>query len=358
MNHYTPISIPGFTDPVSSFTHLFIIPVFIYFAYLLLKKRRGHDGTLIYHMIYLFAVLFMFSMSGTYHLLDRASAGREVLQRLDYSGIFLLIAATFTPIHGILFRKFYRWGILLLLWLLGINGIVFISIFFTAIPEWLSLTFFLSMGWIGLFSGYLVVTEYGYKFIKPLLYGALSYTIGAIIDYLRWPVIIEGVAGPHEIFHIFVIMGVFFHFRFIYSFASKNYLTEWEKLLEPEIPAYSRVHINFKKAESIDYFESLHLQKSSFRTIQLDKQQSQNIFNSHKHKEAVYLVLWGDGAIDLDNESIAIKEGDIVRVSPWVRRKIKAGKKGMLIAAFGSMASRRTYSTEWEADTVPSSKQF
>jgi channel protein (hemolysin III family) len=35
-----------------------------------------------------------------------------VLKRLDHAAIFVLIAGSFTPVHAILFRRAWRWGML------------------------------------------------------------------------------------------------------------------------------------------------------------------------------------------------------------------------------------------------------
>ncbi|MEM7184457.1 MAG: hemolysin III family protein [Spirochaetota bacterium] len=216
------IAIPGFSEPVSSFTHLFVTPLFLVLAILLLIRRKGQMGTLFYHLLYIFSVFFMFSISGVYHLLQPGGTPRAVLQRLDHAGIFLLIAATFTPVHGILFTGFKKWGIISIIWVYAATAIALKSIFFASIPEWLSLTLYLTMGWIGGYSGYLVKKEYGNKLLSPLVLGAVYYTIGAVIDFLKFPVLIKGVLEAHEIFHIFVILGVFYHWKFIYSFANKE----------------------------------------------------------------------------------------------------------------------------------------
>ncbi|NIR95541.1 MAG: DNA-binding protein, partial [Gammaproteobacteria bacterium] len=59
------------------------------------------------------------------------------------------IAGTFTPIHGLLFTRSLRWGILLLIWAIAITGITLKSIFFNDIAEWLGLTLYLGLGWVG-----------------------------------------------------------------------------------------------------------------------------------------------------------------------------------------------------------------
>jgi len=51
--------------------------------------------------------------------------------------------------------------------------------------------------------------------LRPLVIGALAYTIGALLDYLKLPNLIPGVLGPHEVFHLFVLTGVSAHWLYI-----------------------------------------------------------------------------------------------------------------------------------------------
>jgi len=210
-----PIPIPGFSDPFSAITHLVAALVFFVFGIRLLLQARGSTVRVITVGIYVFSVVFLLSMSGVYHLLDYEGDGRAVLQRLDHAGIFVLIAGTFTPVHANLFRGFWSWGFLLLIWALAITGLTLTTIFFNDMAEWLSLMFYLGLGWLGIISGYLTHRLHGFDVVKPLIYGALAYTVGAIMEFMRWPVIIEGVIGPHELFHIAVIAGIAWHWLFI-----------------------------------------------------------------------------------------------------------------------------------------------
>ena len=53
------------------------------------------------------------------------------------------------------------------------------------------------------------------SFIQPLVLSGLAYSLGGITEYFHWPVLIPGVLGPHEIFHVAVIAGIGFHWHFI-----------------------------------------------------------------------------------------------------------------------------------------------
>ncbi len=216
---FEPISIPGFSDPVSSLSHLFGAGVFAVLGVLLVHRGRGHGGRMAALGVFAFASVFLMSMSGVYHLLDPGGGGRAVLQRLDHSAIFLLIAATFTPVHAILFRGLLRGVPLFLIWLAGVFGITLKTIFFTDVPEFLGLVLYLGMGWLGLFSGSLVLWYHGWALVRPCLWGAFAYTAGAILEFLRWPVFVPGVVGAHELFHLAVLAGVGFHWYFVWTFA-------------------------------------------------------------------------------------------------------------------------------------------
>ena len=54
--------------------------------------------------------------------------------------------------YGILFHGWLRRGPLVLIWTAAIVGITLKTIFFEHLPEWLGLTFYLAMGWFGLFA--------------------------------------------------------------------------------------------------------------------------------------------------------------------------------------------------------------
>ena len=208
-------SIPGFSDPFSSISHLAAVVVSLIYGVKLIDLARGHRGWMAAVSVFVLSVVFLLSMSGVFHLLEPQGAARAVLQRLDHAGIFALIAGTFTPVHSILFKGIWRWGFLVLIWTLAVSGITLKSIFFNDLAEWVGLMLYLGLGWLGIFSAYLTHQLHGFAIIRPLIYGALAYTIGASLEFLRLPVVIPGVIGPHELFHIAVLAGIAWHWQFI-----------------------------------------------------------------------------------------------------------------------------------------------
>jgi channel protein (hemolysin III family) len=219
-----PYAISGFSDPVSAMSHLFVgAPLFLVMTFVLVYRGRGDVGRQISLGIYGLTNVFLFSMSGVYHLLPLDSPERGVLQQLDHAAIFCLIAGTFTPAHYILFRGWYRWVSLLVIWTVAVLGVTLRAVMWNDVSESLSLSLYLGMGWFGGISGFLIGYRYGAKLFLLLLGGGLSYTAGAVIDYLRWPIFIPGVLGHHECFHLAVVIGAAWFCYFVYLIAPGDY---------------------------------------------------------------------------------------------------------------------------------------
>lgn len=208
-------SMLGFEEPVDSLSHLFGAVFFLCLTIFLLRSSGVYRKHFIPITIFGFSCVFLFSMSGVYHLLPIEGTGRYILRVLDHAGIFILIAGTFTAVHGILFSGFMRWGFIALIWVLAIIGIVLGTVFFNSMPESLNLIIFLSLGWLGVISGILLIERKGIFFIRNFIFGGVFYTVGAILEFYRIPILINGVFGPHELFHFAVLFGTTFHWLFI-----------------------------------------------------------------------------------------------------------------------------------------------
>ena len=162
--------------------------------------------------------VFLLSMSGVYHLLGNGT-GRYIMKQLDVAGVFALIAGSVTPVHAILFTGLQRWGPILLVWAAAATGITLRIVFWDSFPDGLGIGIFLLMGWGGAISCKQLWKRYGYRFVAPLLWGGVAYTVGAIILGLNWPTVIPGVVGAHELWHVGVLLGLGFHWKFVFQFA-------------------------------------------------------------------------------------------------------------------------------------------
>jgi channel protein (hemolysin III family) len=214
------LAVAGLSDPVSSISHLGGALVFAFLAASLLRRGGGDRLRMVSLSVFAVACVLLLGLSGVYHLLSPDTAGRAVLKRLDHAAIFVLIAGSFTPVHIILFRGVWRWGTLAAIWGAAITGVVVKIVYFDVMPEWLGLTMYLGLGWLGVISAAALARLYGWRFVRPVIGGALAYTFGALAEFLRWPLLLPGILGPHELFHLAVLAGISFHWRFILGCAS------------------------------------------------------------------------------------------------------------------------------------------
>jgi hemolysin III len=217
--------LPGCHEPFSAVSHLVGAVIFLYLGAMLLRRGAGDWLRLIFLGVYAVSCVLLFTMSALYHMMERGYVAHQVFERLDHSAIFLLVAGTFTPIHGILFRGWLRWGTLIVIWTAAIAGITLKAIFFESLPEWLGLSSFLALGWVGIFGALMLARQFGMAFIAPIVLGGLAYSLGAIMDYGGWPILIPGWVHSHDVFHVCVLFGAILHWRFIWRIARGNLQT-------------------------------------------------------------------------------------------------------------------------------------
>jgi hemolysin III len=207
-------AIPGFSEPISSWTHLLGAVVAVATIPWLWRRSRGglhRVGAAVFGV----AAALLLSMSGVFHLLDPAGTPREVFLRLDHAAIWLLIAGTFTPMALTAFEGWRRVIGLSIVWGGALAGVVLKTIFFHSFPESLSLLLYLALGWVCGAYGVGVGRRYGWHTARWLIIGGVIYSVGAVLDFARAPTLIPHVFGPHELFHLCVLGGVTAHLMFI-----------------------------------------------------------------------------------------------------------------------------------------------
>lgn len=211
--------LPGCHEPFSAISHLAGAVMFLFLGALLLRRGQGDRSRIAFLGVYAASCVLLFSMSGLYHMLVRGEVSHQVAERLDHGAIFVLVAGTFTPIHGILFHGWLRWAPLIFMWSAAIAGIIVKTIFFEDFPEWLGITFYLALGWFGVFGAALLARRYGLAFIKPMVLGGLLYSLGAVMHFRGWFVVVPGWIHAHELCHIAVLFAALIHWRFIWQIA-------------------------------------------------------------------------------------------------------------------------------------------
>jgi hemolysin III len=154
-------------------------------------------------VVYGLATIALYVTSSSYHLYARAGRAREVMQRLDHSMIYVLIAGTYTPVCLLALSGSVRWV------LLAIAGVLFTLLAYDRFPH---MTFILSLilGWSALLALPDLVERPSLLALAAI--GGLLYTAGAILFAFNWPGRTARWFGYHEYWHAFGVAagGVFF----------------------------------------------------------------------------------------------------------------------------------------------------
>jgi hemolysin III len=204
----------NFRDPVSAWSHCAGLVLALPGTLLLWRRSGGDPPKRLTFLIYGLSLVSCYAASTLYHGLRLPKDRLALFDRLDHVGIFLLIAGSYTPLAWSLMRGRWRWGTLASVWLLTAvaTGLIAIG---GQIPSMLWTCVYLAMGWGVVFCYTEIARSVSHRALLPLLVGGLSYSVGAGLNLLHWPVLWPEVFGAHELFHLFVLAGSLAHFRFI-----------------------------------------------------------------------------------------------------------------------------------------------
>ena len=153
----------------------------------------------------------MYTVSALYHSVPWTQRWKALMQRIDHSLIFLVVAGTFTPFALTALEGIRQLVALTLVWAIAVTGIVLKF----ALPDprtWLSVTLQMAMGWSALIWLPWILSSLGWGAVILILAGGLCYTVGTIVFLTKRPRLFPRLFSYHEVFHILVIAGSSLHF--------------------------------------------------------------------------------------------------------------------------------------------------
>jgi hemolysin III len=154
--------------------------------------------------IYVAGLLAMLVLSATYNLWP-ASRAKWVLRRFDHSAIYLLIAATYTPLILQVKDSFFAIALLIGVWCVAIFGIV-LKLALPGRFDRLAVGIYLAMGWSGMMLYDAVVKALPAFALAFLVAGGVLYSLGVIFH--AW----QRLRFQNVIWHCFVLSGAACHY--------------------------------------------------------------------------------------------------------------------------------------------------
>ncbi len=157
---------------------------------------RAHVAAWIYGT----AAVLLYLSSGVYHVFVHSARGLKVMQRVDHSMIYVLIAGTFTPFGLLVLEGGWRWAGLTIMW--G-GAVIGATITIAAYERYRKLAgaLYIVLGWAGLMLMPALLDRPGLLSLVAL--GGVLYTVGAVLFALRKPVLSPRWFGYHEVWHTF-----------------------------------------------------------------------------------------------------------------------------------------------------------
>ena len=155
-------------------------------------------------LVYAAGLLAMLGFSAAYNLWP-VSHRKWLLRRFDHSAIYVLIAATYTPVFAQLQDRVFAMSLLAGVWGVAAIGIV-LKLFFPGRFDRVSVGLYLAMGWSGVIAYHAGLSSLPQLAFWFIVAGGLLYTFGIIFH--AW----QRLRFQNVIWHSFVLLGAACHY--------------------------------------------------------------------------------------------------------------------------------------------------
>ena len=157
-------------------------------------------------------MIILYTMSCIYHSLSSKVEGKKVLRVIDHCNVFLLVFGTYIPVSLLGIGGVLGWILFSLVALFTMLGIIFTAIHIDRFQV-IEVICHLVNGWSILIGAKILLENIGSTGLLFIILGGIMYTVGSILYAVG-----SSKKYMHSIFHIFCLLGTFFHFLSIYFY--------------------------------------------------------------------------------------------------------------------------------------------
>lgn len=184
--------------------------LFALFALLLMLLHADTPTLKVGAWVYFAGLFIMFTMSCLYHAFPYGSRVKRIFRRFDYTGIYLLIGATFAPLLLSYVGGIFGFVFFCIQWCIIITGITFIGVFGPTRLKFIHFPLYVVLGWCAvMFLPQMFVNDLWLAVC--ILGGGIVYSVGII------PFAMKGRVA-HFIWHFFVLAGAIVQWIGIYLY--------------------------------------------------------------------------------------------------------------------------------------------
>ncbi|MCM8593821.1 hemolysin III family protein [Accumulibacter sp.] len=171
---------------------------------IVVAAQAGDPWKVVSVSIYGATLVLLYSLSTLYH--SFRGRAKEILQRLDHQGIYLLIAGSYTPFCLVTLRGPWGWSLFGIVWGLAIVGSIQ-EFWLRSEKRILSVVIYVVMGWVVLVALIPLLRELGVAGFLWVAVGGVLYTAGIAFYALD-----ARLTHAHGIWHLFVLGGSAAHY--------------------------------------------------------------------------------------------------------------------------------------------------
>lgn len=168
-------------------------------------------------LVFGLGIVALYATSALYHSIPWRRVWKRRMQRLDHSMIYILIAATFTPVTMAVLDAPLQWVGLATVWAIAAGGVLQKALF-PKVPRWFSIALSTTLGWLGLFLIWPLLDRLGVAALVLVLVGGVLYTMGMVFLVTNRPRLWPRVFSYHEVFHVLVVSATSIHFLAVWRY--------------------------------------------------------------------------------------------------------------------------------------------
>lgn len=208
--------VSGLTHCIGATLSLVGLVILIVFSSL-----KGDAFDVVSFTLYGTGLLLTYLFSTLYHWLNTSEKSINIFKKFEHIMIYVMIATSYTTICLGPLRGPWGWSIFGIIWGISVVGIVFSSIW-TKIPKAAIIPINISIACTTIITLIPLINVYNRSNLLYslwyLMISGIFYTIGGVINTLKWPKKTFKQFGFHEIFHILVMLGSICQYWFILNY--------------------------------------------------------------------------------------------------------------------------------------------
>jgi len=200
-------------DIVSAILHLIgvVLATAVLVVLVVFGAREGSVWHVVGYSLYGFGLIALYFSSALYHFVPQTMPRfKHIAQRFDHAMIYVLIAATYTPITFIMLSGGWRWSLFGIIWGLAVIGVI-IKLLWLPVPKFLPVALYAGMGWLIVVAFSPLLASMDFNELMLLVAGGFSYTLGILFFALERVFRQRKYFWMHELFHVCVLGGSAFH---------------------------------------------------------------------------------------------------------------------------------------------------